>query len=378
MNPREIAEMRLGLKAGEWVVVRPPEEILATLDAQARLEGMPFQPEMLAYCGKRYKVHKVAHKTCDTVNMTGGRSVPDAVHLEGVRCDGGAHAGCQARCLMFWKEAWLTRAGAPHRPVAATGPALCTESTVRTAAVAPGSDPGDPDPTWVCQTTALPAMSRPLPWWDARQYLRDVRTGNHTAWKVAKMLSFGTFRMLLRFRTAEGFLLRAYDGFQKLRGGRPYPRAQGSIPLDQPTPKGSLDLRPGEAVRIKSAEAIRATLNVHGRNRGMWFDQEMVKFCGQEHTVELRIERLIEEKTGKMLVLKNPCIQLRGVTCLGECTADRLGCPRAINAYWREIWLERMEGERKAPVPKVDKPSPFVFKPSGFDPITHFSILEAL
>ena len=341
MNTSEIAKMRPGLKAGEWVIVRSKEEILATLDARSRMEGMPFQPEMLAYCGKRYRVGKVAHKTCDTVNKTGSRIVPNAVHLEGVRCDGGAHHGCQARCLIFWKEAWLLRADGPRMPAVSRGASLCTESMVRAAAVAPGESPSDPNPTWVCQTTALPEMTKPLQWWDARQYVKDVWTRNHSLVKVAKMLAFGAFRNLLRFGIGNRFLLAAYNTFQKLRGGRLYPHANGTIPLNQPTPNEVLGLQVGETVVIKSSDEIRSTLNVHGRNRGMWFDQEMVKFCGNKYTVELRVERLIDENTGKMLVMKNPCIQLQGVTCQGECTSDRLGCPRAINAYWREIWLQR-------------------------------------
>lgn len=341
MSSTQPAETRLGLKADEWVIVRTKEEILATLDARSRLEGMPFQPEMFAYCGKRFRVGKVAHKTCDTVNKTGSRSVSNAVHLEGMRCNGESHEGCQARCLLFWKDAWLRRAGSPGGPAEIRGPTRCTESMVHSATFAPGTEPSDPDPTWVCQATALPEMTKPLSWWDVRQYVLDVRTGNHTLWKVIKMLSFGGFRILLRFGVGYRLLLAAYNALQKMRGGRPYPQADGKIPLNKPTPHEMLDLRIGEAVEIKSPEEIRATLNVNGRNRGMWFDQEMVKFCGNRYTVELRVDRLIDEVSGKMLVLKNPCIQLQGVTCRGECTADRLGCPRAINAYWREIWLRR-------------------------------------
>ena len=101
------------MRAGEDVQVRSRDEILRTLDADGRLDGLPFQPEMLAYCGQRLSVWKVAHKTCDTINKTGGRSMRNAVHLEGVRCDGSAHGDCQANCLLFWKEAWLKRPGDP-------------------------------------------------------------------------------------------------------------------------------------------------------------------------------------------------------------------------------------------------------------------------
>ena len=65
-------------------------------------------PQMFQYCGKRFRVYKRAHKTCDTVNPIAGRRLADAVHLE-LRCDGKAYGGCQAACLIFWKEAWLKR-----------------------------------------------------------------------------------------------------------------------------------------------------------------------------------------------------------------------------------------------------------------------------
>ncbi|MGH8642313.1 MAG: hypothetical protein ACRET6_11410, partial [Burkholderiales bacterium] len=103
----------LGLRAGDWVIVRSKEEILATLDERGRLEELPFQPEMLAFCGHKLRVFKTAHKTCDTINKTGGRRMRNAVHLEGARCDGGAHGRCQADCVFYWKEAWLRPADGP-------------------------------------------------------------------------------------------------------------------------------------------------------------------------------------------------------------------------------------------------------------------------
>ena len=94
------------LKAGDWVEVRSKKEILETLDSKGQLDGMPFMPEMFAFCGQRFRVYKRAHKTCDTVFPVRGRRVEGAVHLE-TRCDGQSHGGCQAGCLLFWKEAWL-------------------------------------------------------------------------------------------------------------------------------------------------------------------------------------------------------------------------------------------------------------------------------
>jgi hypothetical protein len=99
----------LKLRAGELVEVKTKEEILATLDDQGTLDRLPFMPEMLEFCGKRFKVFKRAHKTCDTIEYTGSRWMKNAVHLEGTRCTGSDHGGCQAACLLFWKEAWLRR-----------------------------------------------------------------------------------------------------------------------------------------------------------------------------------------------------------------------------------------------------------------------------
>ena len=100
----------LNLKAGEWVIVRSRREILQTLDKDGRLQGLPFMPEMFEACGRRFRVFKRAHKTCDPPSGLHGRRMPSTVHLEGFRCNGAAHGGCEAKCLVFWKEAWLKRA----------------------------------------------------------------------------------------------------------------------------------------------------------------------------------------------------------------------------------------------------------------------------
>jgi hypothetical protein len=60
------------LGAGDWVEVRSKTEILMSLDEKGRFQGLPFMPQMFQYCGQRFRVYKRAHKTCDTVNQTGG------------------------------------------------------------------------------------------------------------------------------------------------------------------------------------------------------------------------------------------------------------------------------------------------------------------
>src|SRR5262247_2028086 len=164
------------LNAGDWVEIRSKEEILATLDSNGRLDELPFMPQMLNYCGKRFKVFKRAHKTCDTVNWTGGRRLDNAVHLE-LRCDGAAHGGCQAGCLLYWKEAWL-------RPVDPDGEASATagnDAGVSKEALLGATEVGTNDAgqtLYSCQATELTRATKSLlPWWEPSQYVQDVASG---------------------------------------------------------------------------------------------------------------------------------------------------------------------------------------------------------
>src|SRR5262245_11370104 len=102
-------ETRLDLRPGEWVEVRSAAEIFATLDDNGTLDEPLFMPERVSHRGRRYQVLRRADKTCDTVTWAGIRRMERTVHLAMLRCDGAAHGGCQAACLMFWKEAWLKR-----------------------------------------------------------------------------------------------------------------------------------------------------------------------------------------------------------------------------------------------------------------------------
>ena len=341
-HPASRIPQRLGLRAGDWVIVRSKDEILTTLDEHARLDNLPFQPEMFAFCGQRMRVAKVAHKTCDTIKKTGGRSMSNAVHLEGGRCDGAAHGGCQADCVFFWKESWLKRADAQDSvPLSATGGG-CTEAMVNRRARAPGDEASD-DPAWVCQTTALYEATQLLPWWDVRQYIRDVTSRNHRASQVIKRLIWAGYDNLVSLGYGYRLLIGLYNKFQNLRSGRPYPIGSGPIADGKPTPTEILNLQPGDWVAVKSPDEILPTLTRNGFNRGMRFDIEMLQYSGNRYRVQMRVDRLVNEQTGKMMVMKSPCIQLDDVYCRAECTHQRLGCPRASNTYWREIWLKRVD-----------------------------------
>jgi hypothetical protein len=104
------------------------------------------------------------------------------------------------------------------------------------------------------------------------------------------------------------------------------------------TPTASLNLQCGELVEVKSIEEILATLDLDGRNRGLYFDPEMKKCCGGRYRVLKRIDKMINEETGQMRQITNTVL-LDGVVCHGEFHG---GCQRTCYCLWREIWLRRV------------------------------------
>jgi hypothetical protein len=326
----------LDLKIGELVEVRSPSEILATLDERGRLDALPFMPEMLQFAGKQFRVSKRAFKTCDQVKNSGMYRMERTVHLEGLRCDGGAHGGCQAGCLIFWKEGWLKRAGDGGQAIAAAsaGPArIATPATLETLqreTRPPGAGPDEE--IFSCQNTAIPeAAPTHIPGWDVRQYIQDVTSGNAPLPQVVRGLAIHLFNKLQWVNRK--FLPR----FLLINGGRSYPHIQGRV--QGRTPKETLDLQPGELVEVKSREEIFQTLDQAGHNRGLRFDIEMLRYCGKRARVQRRVNRLIDEKTGKMVHIKGDCVVLDGFICAAD---YHQSCPRGIEEYWREIWLKRV------------------------------------
>lgn len=124
-----------------------------------------------------------------------------------------------------------------------------------------------------------------------------------------------------------------------------YPIRVGKIPKGAQTPAARLNLEIGELVRVKSYKEILSTLNEISHNRGMYFDAEAVPYCGGAYEVLGRVEKIINEKTGRMMNIKNDAVILKGVGCQARYAQCRRFCPRSIYVYWREIWLERVTNE---------------------------------
>jgi hypothetical protein len=336
------------MRVGDLVEVRSKEEILATLDTSGKLDGLPFMPQMFKYCGQRFPIFKVAHKTCDTVSGPAGLWAPRCIHLN-IRCDGEGYGGCDAACLIFWKEAWLRPVQGETVPEAANGAltlsnsAGCTEQDVIGAT---RTTVQSGEPIYRCQAVCLPQYTLKLPWWDFRQYVKDYTSGNLSIRELcagALYVAYWHATQAYRHRFGTGAPGRwLYDRFQSIRGGVPFPYRLGLIPIGQKTPRLDLNLQPGELVRVKSHQEILATLDARNFNNGMAFDVEMVPYCGKKLRVKARVNVFIDEKTGRRKSLKTPAVILEDAWCRACFSPHRMGCPRGIYSWWREIWLERV------------------------------------
>jgi hypothetical protein len=239
---------------------------------------------------------------------------------------------------MYWKTAWLK----PVEPDPAAqpdqrGPADPPDGArLLPLVVAASRRPPAADGAEVYSgqaTEILRAAPDVLPVRDLRQYVQDVRSGNAGVLWTLRAFLVGLFNQV------QGRSTRILPRWLWFRGGLRWRFLKGTAGASTPT--GRIDLQPGELVRVRSKDEIMKTLNADLLNRGMGFDAEMSRFCGRTARVARRIDHIIDEKTGRMLHMRNPCIVLEGVVCEG---AYSVSCPRAITAYWREIWLERVEG----------------------------------
>ncbi|GAA1173226.1 hypothetical protein GCM10009664_45480 [Kitasatospora gansuensis] len=103
-----------------------------------------------------------------------------------------------------------------------------------------------------------------------------------------------------------------------------------------PAPGRASAFSAGDWVRVKDADAVRATLDGRDRHRGLWFTASQWSYCGRTYQVEHVVRRMVDDHY-RMRRL-SATTSLRGATCLG---ADRSeGCGLACALLFRDEWLE--------------------------------------
>ncbi len=184
-----------------------------------------------------------------------------------------------------------------------------------------------------------------MKWWDVRQYVEDYTSRNVTLVQMFSALAFWTYHNLANLGLGLGAAMRwSYDRFQHAIGGSVYPwrTRNGS----QGRPHADRQARhPGRGTGPdQDYKEILGTLDDEWKNRGLYFDAEMVPYTDRTHRVLKRVRRIIDEKTGRMLNFKNEALILDNVVCEARYAKCRKLCPRAYYLYWREIWVERAVG----------------------------------
>lgn len=306
---------KLPLRPGDLVEVRAPAEIARTLDSSGALEQLPFMREMVEYCGKRFRVLRRVVKVCASGMKSGstlrGFDTDDVVLLEGIRCSGEYHDGCQKSCTIFWREAWLRKVkqSDPDSVV----PEEEREQLRRALKTSIGPS------VYFCQASELLRATRNLARWE--RYLKcisDIRAGNCGLTEMVRRI--GIFLSWKARRVLFGVYAR----------GR-----------NKSTPTETLNLKAGEWVKVKPIEIISQSLDGGASNRGLWFSPNMRLDCGRQKRVERRIEKLIVDGSGEMRQLRNT-VFLEGSYC-GCAHIAFGGCSRSEYVYWREIWLSRCD-----------------------------------
>jgi hypothetical protein len=332
----------LHLKAGDLVEVRTPAEIRETLEPDGTLDKLPFMPEMLSFCGRRFQVlNRVVQSTIDAAFLHHTESYVrefrnnDVVILRGVRCSGAEHDECQRGCSIFWKEAWLKKVDGASE--------IVSDAALATSPLLPILQTRTETGRYYCQSTEFPKATLHLSGIQrVKKCFSAIAARNISVWGMLK-------------RIAVWFWCRVHSKFfgEIVKG------------TQEKTPTEILGLQPGELVEVKSLPEIVATLNSKGRNRGLHFSADQRPFCGKRFRVRSRADNFIVEGTGEMKHFRDTVI-LEDVLCDSTYFAFG-GCYRADLLYWREIWLKRVEetnasvskaqGERKA---RTNLPEPEV------------------
>ncbi len=319
---RWLAQKILGhdLIVGDLVEIRSWAEIQSTLDKNGCLEGLPFMPEMLSMCGKQARVFRSMNRLFDYRKTRKMRHMDGAVLLVDTVCDGSSHGGCEAACHTIWKSDWLRRVDLSISP----------KETVRDHRSDRGSGDfskevrsplewGTRPPNYSCQLTQLNAASMPIGKRSFVNFLRPIVAGNVT---------------LRGF--VIGWMTHLFNVVQHKRQGVSFPEIDVEVKDLARIPELSLNV--GDKVFVRGLKEIRSTLNAKLEHRGMGFEDDMLKYCGQPLYVHSEIKKLIDIVTGEMRTMKTPAYYLRGIHFSGE--------RQQFNAqweplFWRSVWLRR-------------------------------------
>jgi hypothetical protein len=114
------------------------------------------------------------------------------------------------------------------------------------------------------------------------------------------------------------------------------------VASESQTASSHLNLSSGDLVRVRSEEEIRATLNSRNELKGCMFMEAMWQYCGTTQRILKPVTRFVDERDYRVKKARG-LVLLEGLICEG--TPDYGRCDRACFYFWREEWLEKVNGE---------------------------------
>jgi hypothetical protein len=120
--------------------------------------------------------------------------------------------------------------------------------------------------------------------------------------------------------------MKTPDGIGKLRQNQPF----------------SINLKPGDVVKIRSKGEIQKTLDNDNRFEGCLFMEEMWQYCDTKQKVLKKVEYILDENKGKFFKVKNVFF-LEGLYCSGKLFSLKKECNRSCLFFWKQEWIEKIE-----------------------------------
>lgn len=137
-----------------------------------------------------------------------------------------------------------------------------------------------------------------------------------------------------RSRTVERRLGELKNRVAVATGGQPRPAV---VP-----PNSEAHLEADDWVRVRSREEIEAMLDHSRKLRGCSFAADMDRFCDTRQQVLTPVRRFVDERD-LSIVNTSGLVLLKDAICAG--TPAYGHCDRSCFFFWREEWLEKVEGE---------------------------------
>jgi CelD/BcsL family acetyltransferase involved in cellulose biosynthesis len=175
--------------------------------------------------------------------------------------------------------------------------------------------------------------------------MRDLRTPLRLGCQLRNFVGEHSLLERVRGRVTRGLGVR--DGLRRELARLRAPSKARPEPLGEPSVHEA-----GAWVRVLAPDAVRGTLDEHGRTRGLGFMPQQWSACGRTFRVENVVRRLLDD-AGRMRPVHRT-VRLDGIDCTG--TGVPMGCGRHCPLLFRDEWLEPAEAPKRGPTPAVEAP----------------------